>query len=85
MTRNKESLVAQGYTQIKGVYFDEIFSLVSRLESFRLPLGIYCMLKFILFQMDVKSAFLNEYVNEEVYVENLGGSLIPTLQIMYSN
>lgn len=73
VTRNKARLVAQGYTQIEGVDFDETFSPVARLESIRLLLGISCMMKFKLFQMDVKCAFLNRYLNEEVYVEQPKG------------
>lgn len=46
VTRNKAQLVAQGYTQIEGVDFDETFSLLARLESIRLLLGISYMLKF---------------------------------------
>lgn len=69
VTRNKARLVAQGYTQVEGVDFDETFSPVSRLESIRLLLGVSCILKFKLFKMDVKSAFLNGYLNEEVHVE----------------
>ncbi|MCI33622.1 gag-pol polyprotein, partial [Trifolium medium] len=69
VTRNKDRLVAQGYTQIGGVDFDETFAPVARLESIRFLLGVACILKFKLFQMDVKSAFLNGYLNEEVYVE----------------
>jgi hypothetical protein len=57
MTRNKARLVAQGYTQVEGLDFDEIFTHVSRLESIRLQLGVFCILKFKLFQMDVKSTF----------------------------
>ena len=49
ITRNKAKLVAQGYTQIEGVDFDETFSLVARLESIRLLLGVTCLLKFNLF------------------------------------
>lgn len=45
MTRNKERLVGQGYTQIEKVEFDETFSLLASLESIRLLLGISCMLK----------------------------------------
>jgi len=59
VTRNKARLVAQGYTQIYGLDFDETFAPVASLESIRLLLGISCILKFKLFQMDVKSAFLN--------------------------
>jgi len=64
MTRNKARLVAQGYTQVEGLNFDETFAHVARLETIRLLLGVSCILKFKLFQMDVKSAFLNGYLNE---------------------
>src|ERR1044072_1473456 len=57
VTRNKARLVAQGYTQIKGVDFDETFAPVARLESIRLMLAVACLLNFKLYQMDVKSAF----------------------------
>jgi hypothetical protein len=67
VTRNKARLVAQGYTRVEGLDFDETFAPVARLESIRL--GVACILKFKLFQMDVKSAFLNGYLREEVYVE----------------
>ncbi|CAM8894044.1 unnamed protein product [Rhodiola kirilowii] len=68
ITRNKARLVAQGYTQIEGIDFDETFAPVARLEAIRLLLALACHLKFKLFQMDVKSAFLNGLLNEEVYV-----------------
>ncbi|GAU31624.1 hypothetical protein TSUD_63730 [Trifolium subterraneum] len=73
VTRNKVRLVAQGYAQIEGIDFDETFAPVARLESIRLLLGVACILKFKLFQMDVKSAFLNGYLNEEVFVEQTKG------------
>ncbi|GAU51065.1 hypothetical protein TSUD_411780 [Trifolium subterraneum] len=79
ITRNKARLVAQGYTQVEGLDFDETFALVARLESIRLLLGVACILKFKLFQMDVKSAFLNGYLNEEVYVEQPKGFVNPDL------
>lgn len=78
ITRNKARLVAQGYTQIEGVDFDETFAPVARLESIRLLLGVACILKFKLYQMDVKSAFLNGYLNEEAYVEQPKGFVDPT-------
>ena len=77
VTRNKARLVAQGYTQVEGVDFDETFAPVARLESIRLLLGVACLLKFKLFQMDVKSAFLNGYLNEEVYMEQPKGFVDP--------
>lgn len=63
---------------MEGVDFDETFASVARLESIRLLLGKACLLKFKLFQMDVKSAFLNGYLNEDVYVEHPKGFIDPT-------
>ena len=65
--RNKSRLVAQG-CQIERVDFDETFAPVAHLESIRLLLGIACKLNIRLYQMDVKSAFLNGLLQEEVYV-----------------
>ena len=65
---NKARLVAQGYTQVEGINFDEMFAPVARLESIRLLMALACTFNFKLFQMDVKNAFLNGYLNEEVYV-----------------
>ncbi|GJR80144.1 retrovirus-related pol polyprotein from transposon TNT 1-94 [Tanacetum coccineum] len=61
-------LVAQGYNQQEGVDYDETYAPVARLESIRILLAYACALDFKLFQMDVKSAFLNGFINEEVYV-----------------
>ena len=66
---NKSRLVAQGYTQLEGFDFDESFAPVARLESIRILLSIACIMNFKLYQMDVKSAFLNGLLNEEVFVE----------------
>jgi hypothetical protein len=79
VTRNKARLVAQGYTQVEGLDFDETFAPVARLESIRLMLGVSCILKFKLFQLDVKSAFLNVYLNEEVNVEQPKGFVDPSI------
>jgi hypothetical protein len=70
---NKACLVTQGYTQIEGVDFDEIFAPMARLESIRIMLSIACHLRFKLYQMDVKSTFLNGILQEEVYVEQPKG------------
>ena len=68
ISRNKARLVAKGYNQEEEIDFDETFAPVARLEAIRLLLAYACFMKFKLFQMDVKSAFLNGYIAEEVYV-----------------
>ena len=71
--RNKARLVAKGYNQQEGIDFDEIFAPVARLEAIRMLLAFACFMNFKLFQIDVKSAFLNGYITEEVYVEQPSG------------
>ncbi|GJU54359.1 retrovirus-related pol polyprotein from transposon TNT 1-94 [Tanacetum coccineum] len=68
VSRNKARLVAQSYNQQEGVDYDETYAPVARLESIRILLAYACALDFKLFQMDVKSAFLNDFINEKVYV-----------------
>jgi hypothetical protein len=68
ITRNKARLVAQGYNQEEGIDYEETYAPVARLEAIRLLLAFACAKDFKLFQMDVKSAFLNGHINEEVYV-----------------
>nr|GEU31321.1 hypothetical protein [Tanacetum cinerariifolium] len=63
--RNKARLVAQGYNQQEGIDYDETYAPVARLESIRISLAYACALDLKLFQMDVKSAFLNGFINEE--------------------
>ncbi|GKC02583.1 putative ribonuclease H-like domain-containing protein [Tanacetum coccineum] len=58
-------LVAQGYNQQEGIDYDETYAHVARLESIRILLAYVCALYFKSFQMDVKSAFLNGFINEE--------------------
>jgi len=73
ITRNKAGLVAKGYNQEEGIDYGETFAPVARLEGVRLLLAFSCMSGLKLFQMDVKSAFLNGFINEEVYVEQPPG------------
>ena len=68
VVRNKARLVAQGYTQVEGLDFEEIYAPVARLEVIRILLAYACAHNIKLYQMDVKSAFLNGYINEEVYM-----------------
>ena len=65
---NNARLVAQGYTQVEGIDFDETFAPVARLEAIRILLAYANHHDIILYQMDVKSAFLNGKLEEEVYV-----------------
>ena len=73
IVRNKSRLVAQGYTQVEGIDFDESFAPVARLESIQILLSIACIMNFKLYQMDMKSAFLNGFLNEEVFVKQPKG------------
>ncbi|GJW01419.1 putative ribonuclease H-like domain-containing protein [Tanacetum coccineum] len=66
--RNKARLVAQGYTQEEGIDYDEVFALVARIEAIRLFLAYASFKDFVVYQMDVKSAFLYGKIDEEVYV-----------------
>jgi hypothetical protein len=69
VTRNKARLVAKGYAQVAGLDFEETFAPVARLESIRILLAYAAHHSFRLFQMDVKSAFLNGPIKDEVYID----------------
>ncbi|GJY96473.1 putative ribonuclease H-like domain-containing protein [Tanacetum coccineum] len=66
--RNKARLVTQGYTQEEGIDYDEVFAPVARIEAIRLFLAYASFKDFVVYQMDVKSAFLYGKIEEEVYV-----------------
>ncbi|GJR95153.1 retrovirus-related pol polyprotein from transposon TNT 1-94 [Tanacetum coccineum] len=72
VSRNKAMLVAQGYNQQEGIDYDETYALIAKLESIRILLPYACVLDFKLFQMDVKSAFLNGFINEEFEISMMG-------------
>ena len=69
VVRNKARLVAQGYNQQQDIDYTETFAPVSRLEAIRLLLSYAVNHDIILYQIDVKSAFLNEVISEEVFVK----------------
>jgi hypothetical protein len=69
VTRNKAQLVAKGYSQVEGLDFDETYAPIARLESIRILLACATYHGFKLYQIDVKSAFLNGPIKEEVYVQ----------------
>lgn len=66
---NKVRLVAKGYCQAEGIDYDEAFAPVARLEAIRILLAYAAHKKFKVYQMEVKSAFLNGVLNKEVYIE----------------
>nr|GFB59975.1 retrovirus-related Pol polyprotein from transposon TNT 1-94 [Tanacetum cinerariifolium] len=68
VVKNKASLVGHGYTQEERIDYDEVFALVARIESIRLFLAYVSFKDFVVYQMDVKSAFLYGKIEEEVYV-----------------
>ncbi|GJT52301.1 putative ribonuclease H-like domain-containing protein [Tanacetum coccineum] len=68
VVRNKARLVAQGYTQEERIDYDEVFAPVARIEAIKLFLAYASFMGFIVYQMDVKSAFLYGTIEEEVYV-----------------
>ncbi|GJS57626.1 retrovirus-related pol polyprotein from transposon TNT 1-94 [Tanacetum coccineum] len=75
--RNKARLVAKGYAQEKGINFEESFALVARLEAVRIFVTYVAHKSFPIYQMDVKMAFLNGPLKEEVYVAQLDGFVDP--------
>ncbi|GJW36049.1 putative ribonuclease H-like domain-containing protein [Tanacetum coccineum] len=68
LVRNKARLVAQGYTQEEGIDYDEVFAPVARIEAIKLFLAYASFMGFIVYQINVKSAFLYGTIEEEVYV-----------------
>jgi hypothetical protein len=71
VTKNKLRLVAKGYTQVEGLDFGEAYAPIARLEVICILLAFAAHHDFKLYQMDVKSAFLNGPISEEIYVEQL--------------
>jgi hypothetical protein len=67
--RNKERLVAKGFSQVEGLDFGETFAPVARLKAIRILLAYVSHHEMKLYQMDVKSAFLNGFINELLYVD----------------
>ena len=68
VTRNKARLVVQGYNQEEGIDYEETFAPVAKIEAIRILVAFIAQMEIKLYEMDVKSAFLNGYVKEEVYV-----------------
>ncbi|GJW97404.1 putative ribonuclease H-like domain-containing protein [Tanacetum coccineum] len=75
--KNKARLVARGYRQEEGIDFEESFTLVARLEAVRIFLTSAAHMNMIVYQMDVKTAFLNGILHEKVYVSQPNGFIDP--------
>ncbi|GKB51417.1 putative ribonuclease H-like domain-containing protein [Tanacetum coccineum] len=75
--KNKARLVACGYRQEEGIDFEESFALVARLEAIRIFLAFAAHMNMVVYQMDVKTAFLNGNLREEVYVSQPDGFVDP--------
>jgi hypothetical protein len=73
VVRNKSRLVAQGYSQKEGIDYEETFAPVASLEAIQILLAFAVAKGFKLYQMDVKSFFLNGVIKEEVYVKQPPG------------
>nr|GEY63459.1 retrovirus-related Pol polyprotein from transposon TNT 1-94 [Tanacetum cinerariifolium] len=75
--KNKARLVARGYYQEEGIEFEESFALVARLEAIHIFIAFDAHMNMIVYQMDVKTMFLNDILHEEVYVSQPDGLLDP--------
>ena len=69
MNKYKARLVVKGYAQMFGVDFSETFAPVARLDTIRMLLALAAQKGWVIHQMDVKSAFLNGYLEEEIFME----------------
>ena len=69
----KARLVAKGFSKVEGVDYDETFSPVAMLKSLRIMMTIAAYFDYEIWQMDVKTAFLNGYLKDDVYMIQLEG------------
>ncbi|GJY84227.1 putative ribonuclease H-like domain-containing protein [Tanacetum coccineum] len=84
VVKNKARLVTQGHRQEERIDYDEIFAPVARIEAIRIFLAFASFMGFIVYQMDVKSAFLYGTIEEEVYVSQSPGFVDPKFPNKYS-
>ena len=73
INKHKERLVVKGYAQMFGVDFSETFAPVARLDTIRMVFALATKNGWTIHQMDVKSAFLNGYLEEEIFMEQPEG------------
>jgi len=84
VTRNKARLVVQGYNKEEGIDYEETFAPVASIEAIRILIAFAAFMEFKLYQMNVKSAFLNGYL-KEVYVMQPPGLKTMNFQVMFLN
>ncbi|KAH9780091.1 hypothetical protein KPL71_007943 [Citrus sinensis] len=77
VNKHKASLIFKGYAQMFGVDFSETFAPIARLDTIRMSLALAAQQGWVIHQMDVKSAFLNGYLEEEIFVEQPEGFVFP--------
>ncbi|GJV42304.1 putative ribonuclease H-like domain-containing protein [Tanacetum coccineum] len=77
VVKNKARLIAQGFRQEEGIDYDEVFAPIARIEAIKLFLAFASFMGFLVYQMDVKSAFLYGTIEEEVYVHQSPGFVDP--------
>ena len=77
VNKHKARLVVKGYAQMFGVDFFDTFGPVARLDTIRMSLALVAQQGWVIHQMDVKSAFLNGYLEEEIFVEQPEGFVFP--------
>jgi hypothetical protein len=82
---HKARLVAKGFRQVQGFDYDETFSPVAMLKSVRIILAIAAYFNYEIWQMDVKTAFLNGNLTEDVYMTNPRDLLIEPMLERYAN
>ena len=76
VTKKKARLVCKGYSQVEGIDFDETFALMARMESTKMILAFACSKRIEVYHMDVMLDFLNEELEEEVYIEQPKGFVL---------
>lgn len=73
LEKHKARLVAKGYTQKHRINYTEVYALVARMETMRMVVVLVAQINWKIFQLDMKSTFLNSELYEDVYVEQPKG------------
>ena len=82
MHKRKDKIIAKGYSQGEGIDFSEVFSPVARMVTIRIFLAVTAQQKWPIYQLDVKSAFQNGELKEDVYVTQLEAFVATSMEEM---